>query len=69
MLPCAMPDPTPPKPGARRSASEQQARRDREAAALRDNLKRRKEQARARQDAPPDTSPSDTGLPADPDVG
>ena len=55
-----MPD-TPPKPATTsRTEAEQQARRDREAAALRENLRRRKEQARARQ-APPD-------LPRPPDV-
>ena len=56
-----MPDiPSKPTTTARTEA-EQQARRDREAAALRDNLRRRKEQARARQD------PAD--LPPTPDVG
>ena len=40
--------PEPPKPAARSSAKAEQA--DRLAAALRDNLKRRKTQARARQE-------------------
>ena len=57
-----MPDPDPPKPATTaRTEAAQQARRDREAAALRENLRRRKEQARARE-APP-------GLPAEPDMG
>jgi hypothetical protein len=34
--------------------AEQQAKRDRQAAALRENLKRRKAQARARQEEPPE---------------
>ena len=62
----AMAQPTQPNPEtARRTEAERQARREREAAALRENLRRRKEQARARQDAP--GAPPD--LPPSPDVG
>ena len=49
-----------------RAAAEQTARREREAAALRENLRRRKEQARARQDPPPAPKPD---LPGDLGVG
>jgi hypothetical protein len=46
-----MDKPPPSKPGKPRDASAaRQARLEREAAALRENLRRRKEQARARQD-------------------
>lgn len=48
-----------------RAEAEQAARREREAAALRDNLRRRKEQSRARQ--PP--APPVSDLPDDPRVG
>lgn len=48
-----------------RAAAEQAARREREAAALRENLRRRKEQSRARDPAP--ESPPD--LPGTPRVG
>jgi len=54
-----MDEPPPSKPGKPRDASAaHQARLQREAAALRENLRRRKEQARARQDAdaPPGAS-------------
>ena len=40
-----------------KTAQRQAARQDRSAAALRDNLKRRKEQARARADGPPEDAP------------
>jgi hypothetical protein len=60
MLQCAMTERQPPKqppkqpnPSAR-SAKDHQARVEREAAALRENLLRRKQQARARADAKPD---------------
>jgi hypothetical protein len=52
-----MDKPPPSRPGKPRDASAaRQARLEREAAALRENLRKRKEQARARQDAdePPD---------------
>ncbi len=54
---CCMDKPPPSRPGKPRDASAaRQARLEREAAALRENLRKRKEQARARQDAdePPD---------------
>ncbi len=54
---CAMADPpskTPPTLTPKAEA-EQQARRDREAAALRENLRRRKAQSRARQDTEPES--------------
>ena len=57
----------PPRPDLTpRAAAEQSARREREAAALRENLRRRKEQSRARQDIAPDPAPD---LPGDPGVG
>ena len=49
-----------------RAAAEQAARREREAAALRENLRRRKEQSRARQDPKPGPAPD---LPDAPPVG
>lgn len=55
-----------------RAEAEQAARREREASALRDNLRRRKEQARAREAPPkPDTPQPDLppDLPDEPGVG
>ncbi len=49
-----------------RAAVEQAARREREAAALRDNLRRRKEQPRARQEPTPNPAPE---LPEPPGLG
>jgi len=50
----AKPDKPPPGHDPKRTA-EKQARLEREAAALRENLRKRKEQARARKDTPPKT--------------
>jgi hypothetical protein len=50
------------KPGPRvtdRARAEQLARKEREAAALRDNLRKRKQQARARTDADAPNPPRD----------
>jgi hypothetical protein len=49
----------PPRP--RDAAAARQARLEREAAALRDNLRKRKEQARARQDEPRADAPEKPG--------
>ena len=50
--------PARPQPGATpATTAQQQARRVREAAALRENLRRRKAQARARQAPKPDPAP------------
>ncbi len=55
-----MPEPGPKPATTPRAEAEAEARKLREAAALRDNLRRRKEQARARQatDAPPGNEPA-----------
>ena len=61
-----MPD-KPPRPlpaSGDRAQAEREARLAREAAALRENLRRRKQQMRAREDAPEDAEPT-TAPPGD----
>ena len=59
-----MPGPRPDTHAPPRAPSGVEARQQREAQALRDNLRRRKEQARTRQAASPDAAPG--GPPDDP---
>lgn len=60
-IPAGMEKPPPPRPAlGDRALAEKQAREAREAAALRANLLRRKQQQRARNDAAPEDAKNDT---------
>ncbi|NPD66371.1 hypothetical protein HN018_10370 [Lichenicola cladoniae] len=56
---------TPPTTTPDRAEADRQSRLVREAAALRENLRRRKQQMRARQEPPPDTVEIDPGIVSD----